>query len=96
MATLTQEPVAKTPKQAALNEQAARNAAPPSPVSTPGVGGSGIARNHGKLWVWLAVMMLILLVAGSAFAWAEWTKTDLRATLADAWHRVRGGGGVVV
>jgi hypothetical protein len=96
MATLTQEPVAKAPKQAALNEQAARNAVPSSSVSAISAGESSVTHKRGKLWTWLAVMMLILLVAGSGFAWAEWTKTDLRATLADAWHRVRGGGGVVV
>jgi HlyD family secretion protein len=34
------------------------------------------------------VPALLTLVAGAGYAWAEYTGTDVRATLADAWHRL--------
>jgi HlyD family secretion protein len=88
MATTPQESAARTPQQPAVNEQNGRNAVPPSPASTHGAGGTGAAHRRGKLRAWLVVMTLLFLVAGAGFAWAEHTGTDLRATLADAWHRL--------
>jgi HlyD family secretion protein len=90
MTTKTQEPSASPPKQAAVKEQIATNTAPPSPTPSPGTGGTGVAHRHGKLRAWLVVVTLLILVAGSGFAWAEYTGTDLRATLADAWHKLTG------
>jgi HlyD family secretion protein len=88
MTTTTQEPPARAPQQAAVQEQVVRNAAPPGPASTPGAGGTGAAHRRGKPRAWLVVVTLLILVAGAGFAWAECTGTDLRATLADAWHRL--------
>ena len=88
MTTTPQEPPTRASQQAAVNEQNGRNAAPPSPAPTPGVGGAGAAHPRGKLRGWLVVVTLLILVVGGGFAWAEYTGTDLRATLADAWHRL--------
>jgi HlyD family secretion protein len=90
MTTTTQEPPARPPQQAAVNNQVARNTAPPNPVSAPGAGGTGQARRRGKLKPWLVIGTLLLLIAGAGFAWAEYTGTDVRATIADAWHRFTG------
>jgi HlyD family secretion protein len=90
MITLTQEPAAKAPQQAAVKEPVARNSPPPSPASTPGAGGTGVAHRRGKLRAWLVVVTLLILVAGAGFAWAKYAGTDLRATLAAAWHKLTG------
>jgi HlyD family secretion protein len=89
MTTPTQEPAANAPKQAAVKE-VARNAAPPSPASSPGAGGTDVARRRVKLRAWLVVMTLLILVAGAGFAWAKHAGTDLGATIAAAWHRLTG------
>jgi HlyD family secretion protein len=90
MTTTTQEPPVKAPQQAAVNEQFAKNGAPPSPASTRAAGGVGGTHRRRKPPKWLVVLTLLLLVAGTGFAWAEYTGIDLRATLADAWHRLTG------
>jgi len=90
MTTQTQGPPTRAPQQAAVKEQVATNAALPSPASTPGAGGTGVAPRRGKLRAWLVVVTLLILVAGAGFAWAEYTGTDLRATLAAAWNKLMG------
>jgi HlyD family secretion protein len=90
MTTPTQESPASAPQQAAVKEQLATNAAPPSPAPTPGAGGTAGAHRRGKLRAWLVVVTLLILVAGAGFAWAKSTGTDLRATLAAAWQRLTG------
>jgi HlyD family secretion protein len=95
MTTITQEPPpANAAQQVAVNEQIARKTAPPKPVSTPGAGGTGVTRRRGKRRRWLVVATLLMLIAGAGFGWAEYTGTDLRATLADAWHKLMGSSDV--
>jgi HlyD family secretion protein len=90
MTTTTHEPAAGLPQQTAVKQQVAANAAPPSPAPTPKAGGTGGAHRPRRLRAWLVVMSLLILAAGAGFAWAEYTGTDLRATVTDAWHRLRG------
>jgi HlyD family secretion protein len=87
MTTTTQEPPARASQQAAVKQQVATNVVPPSPASTTG---TGAGHRRGKLRAWLVVVALLILIAGGVFAWGEYTRTDLRATLADAWHKVTG------
>ena len=90
MTTPTQEPATSPPQQTAVKEQVARNGAPPRPAPPPAAGGTGAAHRRGKLWAWLVVVALLLVVDGAGFAWARYTGTDLRATLTAAWHRLTG------
>src|SRR5262245_15292600 len=90
MTTPKQEPVASAHPQAAVKEQVAKKAAPPSSGSTPGAGGTAVAHRHGKHRGWLLVLTLLILLVGAGFAWAKYTGTDLRATLAAAWHKLMG------
>jgi HlyD family secretion protein len=93
MSTTTQESPVSAPPQAVLKEQkeqVAKNGAPPTPVSTPGTAATGAAHRRGKLRALFVVVALLILVAGAGLAWAEYTGTDLRATLADAWQQLTG------
>src|SRR5260370_21755107 len=90
MTTTTQEPSAIAPQQATDNKQVAKSAAPPTRVSVPGSRRGGVAHKSGKLRAWLVVVTLLILVAGAVFVWAEYTGTDLRATITAVWHRLTG------
>jgi HlyD family secretion protein len=90
MTTTLAEPSTKASQQATDNKQVATKAAPPTPVSAPAPRGNGVAHKSGKHRAWLVVVTLLVLVAGAGFAWAEYTGTDVRATVTDAWHRLMG------
>jgi HlyD family secretion protein len=88
MTTTTQQPPATTPQQVAEKKQVAGTAAPPAPASTPKAGGTGGAQRRGKRRAWLVAPTLLVLVGGAGFGWAQYTGTDVRATVADAWHKL--------
>jgi HlyD family secretion protein len=90
MTTTTKQPPVTPPPQAVVKKQVTSNAAPPGPASTPATAATGGAHRRGKFRGLLVLVALLTLVAGAAFAWQEYTGTDLRATLADTWHRLTG------
>ena len=87
MSATMQDPTTTAPKQAPAKAQVA--ARPGPRVSTPGAGGAGVPRRRIRRKVLIAATLLIL-AAGAGFAWAEYTGTDVRTALADAWHKLTG------
>jgi HlyD family secretion protein len=88
MTVTTHEPAVGAPQQAVPKEQAVNNPSPRNPTPASGTGRTAAARRRDRARAWLLVLTLLIVVAGSGFAWAEHTGTDLRATLVELWRRL--------